>query len=437
VPAFAPKGKIDIERFLKGEVGNDETPYAEWYQNSMRIFGSSVHRYHLGTYGISFPYRAFAPQFNQAIQHWDPGLWADLFSQAGAKYVVLVSKHHDGFLMWDSHHPNPCIPNWQADRDIAGELTEAVNARGMKMGFYYSSLLDWTYTRQPIVTVEQLIVGSDVSKAYRDYVEKHWFELIERYDPWILWGDIGYPPGYHLPKLFAHFYNRQSEGVVNDRWMQLPKFMFSRLGRYLISKVVKHMEMSEPPKAPHYDFTTPEYATLDYIATDKWETCRGIGNSFGYNQFEDASDYQKGSDLIRLLADIVSKNGNLLLNVGPRADGSIHPAQKAALKDLGAWLNVNGEAIYETRPWKRFMDKCKNGGELRYTTKDNLIYGIVVRDPATNKLSLTHTIDGPVQLLATGEMLVTEKINENLTVQLPESIQKNSFPVIQFKVKED
>ena len=206
------------------------------------------------------------------------------------------------------------------------------------MGLYYSSLLDWTYTQRPIRTIPDLIAGSDTSRDYVDYVEKHWLELIERYDPWILWGDIGYPPGYKIPELFAYFYNRKPDGVVNDRWVQLPRFMFSRIGRFILSKFIKKVEMGSRPTVPHCDFITPEYAAFDHIIDHKWETCRGIGNSFGYNQIEDDSDYKNADELIRLLADIVSKNGNLLLNVGPCADGSLHPAQVTALKGIGNWL---------------------------------------------------------------------------------------------------
>ena len=433
VPAFAPRGEIDIEKFIKGEVGNAETPYAEWYQNSLRISGSSVHRYHLETYGADYPYEKFASEFNRQIQAWNPQSWAELFAKAGAKYVVLVSKHHDGFLLWNSRHPNPRIPNWQASRDIAGELSDAVTSQGLKMGFYYSSLLDWSFTQRPIVSAADLIAGSDTSRTYVDYVEKHWLELIERYKPWILWGDIGYPPGYSLPKLFAHFYDRQPEGVVNDRWTQLPKFMFSKIGRFLILQALKRIDMSTPPKVPHSDFVTPEYATLDQIADFKWETCRGIGNSFGYNQFEDAADYQTGDALIRLLIDIVSKNGNLLLNVGPCADGSLHPAQVTALEEIGTWLEVNGEAIYGTRPWKRYGDIDPNGGEVRYTTKGGVLYAIVIQLPESSALSLPLTSWNSAHVLSNHVSLPVEKNGETLTIQIPKNIQLEHIPVLKFQ----
>ncbi len=427
VPAFAPHGELTAEKLIKGELGFAESPYAEWYQNSLRIKGSPTHQHHAKKYGLDFRYEQFAPMFNAQIQKWNPDSWADLFARAGARYVVLVSKHHDGFVMWNSRHANLRIPNWQASRDIAGELTQAVKAKGMKMGFYYSSLLDWSFTPTPITSLAELIASSDTSRAYLAYIENHWRELIERYDPWILWSDIGYPPGFDLPKLFADFYNHKPEGVVNDRWMQLPKFFFSKIGRYILAQIIKRMGQGEM-KVPHSDFVTPEYATLDHITTHKWETCRGIGNSFGYNQFEDAGDYQKADDLIRLLADIVSKNGNLLLNVGPKADGSLHPLQVDALEGLGAWLTVNGESIYSTRPWTRFSDTDASGAEVRYTWKGEALYAIVIKPPAGGVLSLpVDAAEGMITLLETGDRLRVERSGEQVQVTLPAGMK---IPVI-------
>ena len=431
VPAFAPRGEMAAEKLIKGELGFAESPYAEWYQNSQRLKDSTTALYHANTYGADFRYEQFAPLFNEQIQKWDPNAWADLFAGAGARYVVLVSKHHDGFLMWNSRHANPRIHNWQAERDIAGELMQAVNARGMKMGFYYSSLLDWSFTERPINSLAELIAGSDTSREYLNYVEAHWRELIERYDPWILWSDIGYPPGYDLSKLWADFYNHKPEGVVNDRWMQLPKFMFSKFGRFILAQMFKRMGQGEPPKPAHADFITPEYATLDRIAMNKWETCRGIGNSFGYNQIEDAGDYQTADDLTRLLADIVSKNGNLLLNVGPRADGSIHPQQVAALEGLGAWLKSNGEAIYGTHPWKRFNEPEAGGSDVRYTSRTGALFAILTKIPENRVLSLPLDVaQAAVMLLDTGEELRVERSDQKYQITIPERIAENAIPVI-------
>jgi alpha-L-fucosidase len=190
------------------------------------------------------------------------------------------------------------------------------------------------------------------------------------------------------------------------------------------------------PKVPHSDFVTPEYATLDHITEHKWETCRGIGNSFGYNQFEDAKDYQKAEDLIRMLADIVSKNGNLLLNVGPCADGSIHPVQVAALEGLGAWLKVNGESIYGTRPWTRFTDACEDGAEIRYTSKPGAVYVIITKMPGNKTLSLPKDAEGEVTLLETGDRLRVESSGDKRLVTLPPGLPENAIPVIKVQISQ-
>jgi alpha-L-fucosidase len=193
--------------------------------------------------------------------------------------------------------------------------------------------------------------------------------------------------------------------------------------------MIKRMGQGEL-KVPHSDFTTPEYATLDHIAPHKWETCRGIGNSFGYTQFEDATAYQKADDLIRLLADIVSKNGNLLLNVGPRADGSLHPQQVDALEGMGAWLKANGESIYGTRPWIRFSDSSENGTEVRYTSKGEALYVIVTKLPTDGIVALPSDVDGSVTLLETGDRLKVERSGERMKVTLP---AESKIPVLKIQ----
>ena len=433
LPAFAPRGEHYAEKLMKGELSFANTPYAEWYQNSLRIPGSPTQRYHNEKYGKDFTYKQFALLFNQALADWDPDQMADLFARAGARYVVLVSKHHDGFLMWNSRHPNPYLPAYQTKRDVAGKLNKAVSERGMKMGFYYSSLLDWTFTHRPITNDAELVAGSCVRAAYRAYVSAHWRELIERYNPWILWSDIGYPPGKGLPGLFAHYYNQQPEGVVNDRWFQVPRFLFNPPGRAMLKQVLKRMERVFPP-VPHCDFVTAEYAGFEGIHPKKWEACRGIGNSFGYNQFEGEQDYLKAGDAIRLLADVVSKNGNLLLNVGPLPDGSLHPAQVSVLEGLGAWLKVNGEAIYGTRPWKRHKDALNGQAEVTYTAKRGTIYAILTKVPADRTLWLPLESHSSYTLLETGQALHVEAEGERLRITLPESLSLDAIPVIKIPV---
>ena len=283
----------------------------------------------------------------------------------------------DGFLMWPSATPNYARQNYQMDRDVVGELTEAVKARGMRMGVYYSSALDQSFTTSAMKDVVGLLSeGGPIDERYADYQLAHWKELIDRYHPSVLWGDIAYPPRTNLFELFAHFYNQMPDGVVNDRWGQLPVWLHRLVrtppGRALLNafapRILKTGSSGDAPVA-HYDFRTPEFAVMKEIRAAKWETCRGMGHGFGYNRQEQDGDYVQLPELIRMLVDIVSKNGNLLLNVGPMADGTIPEVQAELLRGVGQWLKTYGEAIYGTRPWRQAEGTTTTGGSVRFTSR--------------------------------------------------------------------
>lgn len=208
VPAWAPLGgELNQVIAKEGWIGwFARNPYAEWYMNSMRITGSPTQQYHTKTYGPDFAYQDFVPLFNQAIQGWNPTIWADLFRQAGARYVVLTAKHHDGFLLWPSQHPNPFYRNYHAQRDLIGELTEAVCAQGLKIGLYYSGGIDWTFNDLVIRDLVDLFAAIPQSDDYVAYANAHWRELIDRYRPSVMWNDIGYPARANLPELFSYYY---------------------------------------------------------------------------------------------------------------------------------------------------------------------------------------------------------------------------------------
>jgi alpha-L-fucosidase len=438
VPAFAPRKPVDLESLMSGDFGG--SPYAEWYQNSLRIPGSAVQHYHAEKFGADFAYEQFAAGFNEQSRRWDPDAWADVFQRAGARYVVLVTKHHDGFLLWPSQHLNPRRPDYHAARDIVGELQRSVMARGLMMGCYYSSLLDWTFTPQPIQSIADLMTSGPADRVYRDYVEQHWKELIDHYEADLLWSDIGYPPSYNLAELFAYFYNRRSDAVINDRWYQPPNVLRNPIGKLVLNQAAKWMAQhgkSNMPAVPHSDYLTTEYFGHDHVTSFKWEACRGIGNSFGYNQFETVDDYETAPVLLRSLIDIVSKNGNLLLNVGPRADGSLPEAQIAALEGMGQWLAANGEAIYGTRPWTRFKDDGANGAEVRYTNKGNVLYMIAITLPTDRVLSLPDIPirpDGNVQLLGREQPIAWTNTAGHLIAHLPPQLSDDDIPVLKIEL---
>jgi alpha-L-fucosidase len=431
IPAFAPRRMGDIIEILEKtgpEVLFANSPYAEWYLNGIRIKDSPFYEHHRATYGEGFDYYRFIEEFNAGLRDWDPNGWRDLFKSAGARYVVLVTKHHDGFLLWPSENPNPVMPACHASRDVVGELTASVKAGGMRMGFYYSSPLDWTFTTDPITDFADLLSSGPTDRRYIDYVGAHWHELIDRYEPSILWSDIGYPPGDNVNALFSYFYNRNPDGVVNDRWAQASAFsrwlMRSAVGRPLVNRIGRRMFVggkTTPPVLTHCDYTTPEYATFSDIREKKWECVRGMGRSFGYNREETPADIISLRELVRLLIDIVSKNGNLLLNVGPMPGGTIPDVQVERLKGLGAWLDVNGDAIFGTRPWLQAEGRALDGTQVRFTRKHDDAFALLMDTPAGRTVTLESLQADPgttIHLLGREHSLTWRNVGNDLEVEL-------------------
>lgn len=414
VPGWAPEGAdIDKQVAEKGwEAMFANNPYSEWYLNTLRIGDTQTRRHHTATYGADFSYDDFAPLFNQAVEKWNPDEWAELFEQVGARYVVLTTKHHDGFLLWpsDSTSPNKA-GKFATTRDLVGELTDSVRKHNMRMGLYYSGGLDWSFEENPVRTLADVHNTIVQSQEFVDYSHAHWHELIDRYAPSILWNDIGYPANADVPELFAYFYNTIPEGVVDDRWSQQPP-----------QQVESIAEFVPPPPSPHSDFTTPEYAAYTEIVEKKWEATRGIGHSFGYNQNEGPDDYLSVEELVRSFVDIVSKNGNLLLDVGPMADGTIPPLQRERLLGLGAWLRVNGDAIFDTRPWVKADGITSGSIAVRFTQKEGSLYATLLDTPEAGQVTIEklRAADGAtVELLGSTGKLAWRQTTVGIAVTLP------------------
>ena len=421
VPAFAVK-ELNFGEVIK--VGEEyyfkNNPYAEWYLNTLRISGSPTQEYHYKEYGEEFSYDDFVPVFNEELKKWNPQEWAELFKNAGAKYVVLVAKHHDGFLLWQSKHKNPMKENYIASRNIVSELTNSVKGKGMKMGFYYSTSFDWSFNPEPIKDRTSFMINGITTSKYTEYVKNHWYELIDDYEPSILWSDIGAPPLLDLFELFTYYYNKFPDGVINDRWDKI------------LHKDGKVFKMR---RTFFYDYTTPEYESYNIIKKKKWESNRGIGHSYGYNKTEKEGDYLSSSDLIKMLVDIVSKNGNLLLNVGPMPDGRIPEVQKEVLLGIGQWLEINGEGIYGTRPWERAEGKTFNNFDIRFMHKNEILYIHLLNNPIGKTLrilSLKIPQYSIIMLLGYNDQLKWEQDQEDLIINIPENLIES--PVYVFKV---
>lgn len=317
VPAWAePHGELGTEP--------DETQwfthnaYAEWYFNTIRIQGSPAQAHHRATYG-SLPYDAFLDMWR--AEHFDPDDWADLFRRAGADLVIPTTKHHDGIALWDA--PGTFGRNTVERgprRDLVGDIARAVRRRGLHFGVYYSGGLDWHYRPFPPVLCQEDLdrFARTVDPEYARYIYVHCMDLFERYHPEVFWNDIDWPDcaksfeENSLGMLLRNYYSLCPQGAVNDRF-----------GGF------------------HCDYETSEYQAMqESEGAERWENCRGIGLSFGYNRQETGEQYLSGAGLSAHLADVVARGGRLLLNVGPRADGTIPETQRDSLEGLGQWMSV-------------------------------------------------------------------------------------------------
>ena len=382
-----------------------ENPYAEWYYNTVRIPGSATEKYDREKYGEHHNYYDFAKEFNEGAKKWNPDAMAAIFKDAGAKYVVLTTKHHEGFMLWPSKVPNPNQQGLTAERNITGELTEAVRKTGLKMGLYYSGGYDWTFDRGPLMSAHDFEAVQPQSTAYGIYADAQLEELIELYKPAVLWNDINWPKSGNALKDQADYYNAVPDGVVDDRF-----------------------------GISHHDFTSPEYAKLDQISQKKWEECRGVGLSFGINRAETDVQTMSPYEVITTLVDIVSKNGNLLLDVGPDVDGTIPELQLSRLRALGAWLKQNGDAIYGTHPWTRAdgtTNQVDAKGEpvaLRFTQKPGQLFVTLMGKPA-NSTVLLHNVSAAagsqVTMLGASAPLKWTQQGADLSVTLPSALPGN------------
>lgn len=349
--------------------------YAEWYY--ARVMFDKEHGgevFHNKNFGKDFEYRDFAPLFKAEL--FDPDYWAELFARSGAKYVVLTSKHHDGFCLWPTK--SPYKKGWNSmdvgpKRDLVGELTKAVRAKALRMGLYYSVIeweTNWTHRTETGYFIPKSLVDKyGIPKD--EYIDKHLIpqlkELVNRYQPAVIFGDAGEwdktAEEWKMLDFLAWLYSsapNRNEVVVNDRF-----------GKDMTAK--------------HGDYYSSEYKDAESVGLyHPWEESRGIGGSYGFNRDENINDYNTSEELVHELIDIVSRGGNLLLNVGPTADGRIPIIMQQRLVDIGEWLKVNGESIYGTRPWNKTKDKCPEDKSVFFTSKNSDIYVICTKWPGKN-----------------------------------------------------
>lgn len=412
VPGWATHGG-DLDQTIQSgewETWFKHNSYSEWYLNTLKFEDGPTRDFHNKTYGKDFAYDDFIPEFNKSVTNWNPDNWAQLFQKIGARYVVLTTKHHDGFTLWPTDYPCPRKTDYFTERDLVGELTDAVRNHDMKMGLYYSGGLDWAFNEDTIKNHDDVWLTIVEEPEFVEYSVNHWKELIDKYKPALMWNDIGYPAGADLEDLFSYYYNNVEDGVINDRFPQRSDEAVAKMQR---------------PESPHHDFVTPEYQSFDDIQEIKWETCRGIGHSFGYNRNEGDEQLVGLDELVHMFVDIVSKNGNLLLNVGPMADGTIPENQQKRLEALGSWLDTNGEAMFETRPWTCAEGKTTQGVDVRFTQNNDTLFATLLDTPTESEITIEGLeIDSgaKIQLLGQAMDLTWSQSGSDLIVQLPDNL---------------
>ncbi len=344
IPAYAPVPEPgvsfpDLLRVDPRHMG-ERMPYSEWYRNAMTIEGSPTAMHHRRVWNDA-PYEDFQAMFESGLDNWDPGAWADLFRQSGAKYVVMVTKHHDGYCLWPTEQRHPNRPGWFSKRDMVGELAVAVRECGMRFGVYYSTGLDWSFNHFPIREIVDAVGCTPRSDEYLRYMSGQLEELIQRYEPSVLWADIGTPPGFEVTDFKERLLARIPDAVINDRWDHPVPGTGSKLGRMIWNNLFALVIPRSKPK-PFYpgrhaaaDFRTAEYSVPDGPTSYAWEATRGMGSGFGFNAEETDAHRIDPDELVQMYRDVRSAGGNMLLNVGPLADGTISEAEALRLRRLG------------------------------------------------------------------------------------------------------
>ena len=412
VPAYAPTDSKDVYAC-----------YAEWYQGRMlqksKRNEPSLFRAHHAKHYANMPYANFAAQFS--ARFFEPEKWAELFRKAGAKYVVLSAKHHDGYALW----PSPESPYFNSvsvgsGRDLAGELTSAVKAAGLKSGFYYS-LIEYANPYSPNVGKRYAVnaaKGADARKWAHAMNIPQMKELVEDYSADILYadGDWEATDDEFCSREFLQWLFNESKMrgsiAVNDRWGMKCR---GRHGGYYTTE---------------YGFREGHEKAGESI--HPWEECRGLGRSFGYNRFETARQYASAEECIRTLVDIVSRGGNLLLDVGPDADGRIPPIMEERLLQIGEWLETNGEAIYGTRT--RSSGVRNDGGRMFFTEKDDALYAISMDRPCGEvRIKGVSKADG-VTLLGEDVVVAWRADGGDLVVTVPPATPLKGRHAWTFKV---
>jgi alpha-L-fucosidase len=423
-------------------------PYAvpafdsEWYPRNMYVQGHKAYEHHLRTYGphAKFGYKDFIPMFR--AERFDPEAWAQLFKKSGAKFVVPVAEHHDGFAMYDTG-----VSDWSAAkmgprRDVVGELARAIRKEGLIFGASSHRIEHWWFFNGGQAFDSDVKAGQHVelygpaapehSPPSKEFMED-WLvrccEIVDKYQPQLVWFDwwIEQPVMKSYLREFAAYYYNAGLSWGNG------------------GVAINYKNDAYTPKSAVLDLERGQLADIRPLY---WQNDTSVAkNSWCYTE---GNDYKRPTSIIGDLVDVVSKNGALLLNIGPRADGTIPDEDARILTEIGAWLAVNGEAIYGTRPWKVFGEgptQVPEGGftdtkrgdftdrDFRFTTRgrDTLYVigfgsatAVLVRSLATDLRLLTRKI-ARVTLLGSDAPIAWSQESDGLRATIPTNRSAHAF----------
>lgn len=372
-------------------------------------------------------YEKFARQFNPV--EYDADQWVRIAKDAGMKYIIITSKHHDGFGLWDSEVSEyDAVDFATIGRDLLAELKEACDKHGIKLGFYYS-IMDWHHPDAQAPHYPDYNTDEKSNPNFDQYVENYLKpqvkELVNKYDPAVLWFDGEWIPEWkheHGVEMYTMLRQMKPDLIINNR---------VDVGRQGMQG------MNEEDGDFVGDFGTPEQEILDRTSEFDWESCMTMNNTWGYKKTD--HDWKSPEILVHNLADIAAKGGNYLLNVGPTAKGKIPGESVARLSKVGAWLEVNGEAIYGT---ERLESEFKQGDSIRLTKKkgEPVYYGISLEEPDASITFQNLKPDEGSEIYLLGHELPLEweyEESEGVTIKLPGYLQGDTTydPAWVFKIQ--
>jgi alpha-L-fucosidase len=430
----------------------------EWYPRNMYKRDEKEFAHHVATHGpqSQFGYKDFIPRFTG--EHFDAARWAALFKAAGARYIVPVAEHHDGFAMYDSSFTPWTAAKMGPRRDVIGELAKAVRAEGLVFGLSSHRVEHWWFfdegktfdsdVRDPKnadfygPAVSRKTSEDQQTPPDRAFLED-WLarcgELVDKYEPQLVWFDwwIAQPAVQPYLRQFAAFYYNRGAA-----WQKGVAINYK-----------KHGGESFPDTAGVLDIERGQLAGTRPLF---WQTDTSVSkNSWGYIE---GQDYKTVDSIVDDLVDIVSKNGALLLNIGPKPDGTIPEPEEKMLREIGQWLTVNGEAIYGTRPWSVFGEgptavvegpfaDTKRGSftaaDIRFTRKGTDLYAIALAWPVGGTVHIRTLGSGSAQvpgeiasvgLLGSKTDVRWRRDAEGLHIELPDARPTPVPPAVTFKI---